>query len=62
MSHYKKSKIFAKMFLKLAFKDWKAKVRLMNEDVQALLSKTKQFSEGEFLIGLGILVRAAEFA
>jgi hypothetical protein len=34
----------------------------MNEDVQALLSKTKQFSEGEFLIGLGILVRAAEFA
>jgi len=53
--------IFAIMFLKLAFKDWKAKVALMNEAVQALAAKNKKFSEAEFLIRLGILIGAAEF-
>jgi hypothetical protein len=50
------------IFLKLAFKDWEAKVALMNEAVQALAAKIKKISEAEFLIGLAILIGAAEFA
>ncbi len=62
LGQYKKSKILTSIFLKLSFKDWKSKVAKMNEAVEASKAKTRQFSPAEFLVDLGILVGAAEFA
>ncbi len=59
---HKKSSIFSDMFLRLLFKDWRSKVEKINAAVLASKAKTWQFTESEFLIGLAILVGAAEFA
>jgi len=59
---YKKSEIFVAIFLQLAFKNWKEKVVKMNEAVQASKAKVRDFTQSEFLMGLAILVGAAEFA
>ena len=62
VSNYKKSDVFSSIFLKLMFKDWWSKVEKMNEAVLASKAKMRQFSDAEFLIGLAILIGAAEFA
>jgi hypothetical protein len=58
---HKKSAIFSDMFCML-FKDWRSKVEKINAAVLGSKAKTQQFTESEFLIGLAILVGAAEFA
>jgi hypothetical protein len=50
------------LFLKLMFKNWKRKVSKLNAAVSASGAKCRPFMEKEFLIGLGILIGAAEFA
>jgi hypothetical protein len=54
--------VLCQLFLHLSFKDWKAKVSLLNEAVKRSKAKVKVFSAQEFLIGLGLLIGAAEFA
>jgi hypothetical protein len=57
---YKRSEIFCLLFLKLMFKDWQKSLAIMNTAIRASTTKTRQFKEKEFLIGLGILIGAAE--
>jgi hypothetical protein len=62
---YKKSEILAKIFLDLAFLDWKSKVLKMNEAITKEKQnglKVREFTNSEFLIALGITIGAAEFA
>jgi hypothetical protein len=42
--------------------DWRKKVENLNEAVGASKSKCRLFTSNEFLIGLGIIIGAAEFA
>ena len=51
---FKKSEITSSIFLSLLFKNWKSKVDKMNDAVLASKAKTQQFTEAEFLTGLGI--------
>jgi len=50
------------LFLKILFKDWTEKVKKMNAVISASSAKCRQFTEKEFLTGLGIMIGAAEFA
>ena len=59
---YKKSEVLVEIFLRVTFLDWKEKVNKMNAAVAAEKCKCKKFSEEEFLVGLGLLVGAAEFS
>lgn len=61
-SEFKKSEVICLLFLKLMFKNWKRKVSKLNAAVSASGAKCRPFTEKEFLIGLGILIGAAEFA
>ncbi len=62
LENFKKSEVISSIFLMLLFKDWKEIVVKMNEEVVASKAKCKLFSQKEFLIGLAILIGAAEFA
>ncbi len=62
IGNYKKSEVLAHMFLELMFLDWKDMVNKMNVAVAASKAKCKKFSNEEFLIGLGIIMGAAEFS
>jgi hypothetical protein len=62
LEHFKKSEVISSIFLMLLFKDWKEKVVKMNEAVAASKAKCKLFSQKEFLVGLAVLIGAAEFA
>ena len=62
MGNYKKSEVLAKIFLDLMFLDWKDMVNKMNDAVAASKTKCKKFSNEEFLVGLGIIIGAAEFS
>jgi len=58
------STIFAELFLKLLYKDWKQKLQKMNRIIQTSQTDgnarpTKPFEEAEFLIGLGLIVGAS---
>jgi hypothetical protein len=46
----------------LLFNDWKEKMDKMNEAVATSKAKCKLFRQREILVGLAILIRAAEFA
>jgi hypothetical protein len=59
---FKISEILCLTFLRLLFKNWKQKVEMMNAAIEAAEVKCRPFSEREFLIGLAILIGAAEFA
>ncbi len=59
---FKKSEILCLTFLRLLFKNWKQKVEMMNAAIEAAKVKCRPFSERGFLIGLAILIGAAEFA
>jgi hypothetical protein len=61
LEHLKKSAGILN-FLMLLFKDWKEKVVKMNEAVVASKAKCKLFSQKEFLVGLAVLIGAAELA
>ncbi len=62
ISSYRQDEVLCQLFLPLSFKDWKAKVSLLNEAIKHSKAKVKVFSAQEFLIGLGLLIGAAEFA
>jgi hypothetical protein len=62
IGRHKRSEAFANLFLSLSFLDWRSKVEKMNSAILASKAKTQQFTESEFLTGLGILNGAAEFA
>jgi hypothetical protein len=62
VGRHKRSEVFANLFLLLSFLDWRSKVEKMNFAILASKAKTRQFTESEFLTGLGILIGAAEFA
>jgi len=59
---YKQSEVLADIFLQLSFMDWKCKVEKMNEAVKAEKCKCRKFSQEEFLIGLALIIGAAEFS
>jgi hypothetical protein len=50
------------MFPKIAYLDWKSKVAKMNLEVEASKTRRKKFTLKEFLMGLGLLIGAAEFS
>ena len=62
LGNFKKSEVLAHLFLELTFLDWKSKVDKMNREVEASKAKCKKFSYEEFLIGLGLIIGAAEFS
>jgi hypothetical protein len=62
IANFRKGEILVHMFLELSFLDWKLKVDKMNAAIEASKAKCKRFSCEEFLIGLGLIVGAAEFS
>ncbi len=61
-SHHKKSEFISGIFLWLLFKDWMTKVYKLEEAVLASKCKCRLFMLKEFLVGIGIIIGAAEFA
>jgi hypothetical protein len=61
-SVFKKSEVVQCIFLRLLFKDWRQKVERFNEAVVSAKTKCKLFTEREFLMGVAIIIGAAEFA
>jgi hypothetical protein len=61
-SSYKKSEVLVQMFLQVSFLDWKENVNKLNAAVEAEKCKCKKFSEEEFLVGLALIIGAAEFS
>jgi hypothetical protein len=59
---YKKSMVLVEIFLRAAFLDWKEKVNKLNAAVAAEKCKCKKFSEEDFLVGLTLIIGAAEFS
>ena len=59
---YKKSEVLVQMFLQVSFLDWKENVNKLNAAVEAEKCKCKKFSEEEFLVGLALIIGAAEFS
>ena len=57
-----RSDVLVNMFLELSFLDWESKVDKMNSEVEASKARCKRFTKEEFLIGLGLLIGAAEFS
>jgi len=62
LDNYKKSDVLVNMFLQISYLDWKSKVAKMNLEVEASKTRCKKFTHEEFLIGLGLLIGAAEFS
>jgi hypothetical protein len=62
LSNYRKSKVLVDFFLQISFLDWDKKVEKMNRAIASSKCKCKKFSFEEFLIGLGLLIEAAEFS
>jgi hypothetical protein len=62
VANYKKGEILVHMLLELTFLDWKSKVDKMNAAIESSKAKCKWFSCEEFLVGLGLIVGAAEFS
>ena len=61
VSIVKITKKASSIFLRLLFKDWRKKVEKLNEAVVASKCKCRLFTPKEFLVGLGIIIGAAEF-
>ncbi len=59
---YTKSDVLVEIFLRVTFLDWKEKMNKMNAAVVAEKCKCKKFSEEEFLVGLALMIGAAEFS
>ncbi len=62
IGQYKKSEMLVHIFLSIAFLEWKTKADKMNEEIMSKRIKVKRFSYEEFLIGLALLIGAAEFS
>jgi hypothetical protein len=62
INDHKRSDVLVNMFLELSFLDWESKVDKMNSEVEASKARCKRFTKEEFLIGLGLLIGAAEFS
>jgi hypothetical protein len=58
----KKSEIISSIFLRFLFKEWRTKVDKLNEAVLASKCKCRLFTPKEFLVGIKIIIGAAEFA
>jgi hypothetical protein len=54
--------VLVEIFLRAAFLDWKEKFNKLNAAVAAEKCKCKKFSEEEFLVGLALIIGAAEFS
>jgi len=54
--------VLVEIFLRAAFLDWKEKVNKLNAAVAAEKCKCKKFSEEDFLVGLTLIIGAAEFS
>jgi hypothetical protein len=57
---YVHSSIFAQLFLKLAIKDWKARVQLLNLTITTSKAHVDKFTYSECLVDLGITISLAE--
>jgi len=58
----KKSQVLVEIFFKVALLYWKEKVNKLNAAIAAEKWKCKKFSEEEVLVGLGLIIGAAEFS
>jgi hypothetical protein len=58
----KKSEVLVEIFVWVTFLDWKEKVNKLNAAIAAEKCKCKKFSEEEFLVGLALMIGAAEFS
>jgi hypothetical protein len=54
--------VFAEFFLKLIFKDWKAKVQQLNMAIATAKANVKKFTNQEFLVALGLIIGSADFS
>jgi len=61
-SNYKRSEIYARMFLALTFIDWKKSCDKMNTEMMKDDENIRPFSYSEFLVGLGLLIGACGFS
>ncbi len=61
-ANYKRSTVLAEIFLSLMFLDWKSKVAKMNDAVEKERCKCRKFTPEEFLIGLALIIGAADFS
>jgi hypothetical protein len=61
IGQHKKSEVLVNISLSISFLDWKSKVDKMNEEIISTKMKVKRFTYEEFLIGLALLIGAAEF-
>ena len=59
---FEQDEVLCHLFLKLTFVDWRQKVDLFNAAYKKLGIKGRLFSRHEFLVGLGLLIAAAEFS
>jgi hypothetical protein len=59
---YNNDQVLFSLFLHLAFTDWREKVDKLNYGIKKSEAKVRQFSGAEFLLGLGLMIGAAEFA
>ncbi len=62
LSGHKKSEVLVNIFLQAFFLNWKSKVDKMDRAVESAMCKCKKFSYEEFLLGLGLMIGAAEFS
>ena len=62
MRTFRKSEILCLTFLRLIFNNYEEKVEKMNEAISATKVKCRPFTQKKLLIGLAILIGAAEFA
>ena len=60
--NHKRSEVLAEIFLNLMFMDWRNKVDKMNQWVDDEKCKCRKFTKEEFLIGLALIIGAAEFS
>jgi hypothetical protein len=54
--------VVAELFLKLAFKDWKAKVQQLNMAIATVKANVKKFTNPEFSVALGLIIGSADFS
>jgi hypothetical protein len=62
LKDFEQDEVLCHLFFKLTFVDWRQKVDLFNAAYKNSGIKGRLFSRQEFLIGLGLLIAAAEFS
>jgi hypothetical protein len=59
---YSRCTVFAELSLKLAFKDWKAKVQQLNMEIATPKANVKRFTNQDCLVALGLIIGSADFS